>query len=95
MKMKMLTADEARCWTSCTEDILDVVCNGCVHNTNGPNFCPIQAQYGMRGEHPEIVGRRWGKGLRVACLKMKLPSRKKDVAAAPTYTQCNLFESRP
>lgn len=92
MKMKMLTADEARCWTSCTEDILDVVCEGCVHSW--PNICPIQAQYGMWGEHPEIVGRRWGKKLRVACLKMKLPSREKKVATTSTYIQYNLFEER-
>ena len=87
--MKMLKYDVARCFTSCTEDIIEVVCEGCLRNVDGPDFCPIQAQYGAYGEHPEIVGRKMGRRLRVQCLSMELPSK------PPAPQQLGLWESRP
>lgn len=95
--MKMLTADEARCFTSCTEDIIEFVCHGCIHanlDLSALDFCPIQAEYGMKGEHPAIVCRKVVNGLRVKCLFKERPPRKQRTPSASNWKQLNLFADR-
>jgi len=95
--MKMLTADEARCFTNCTEDIIEVVCHGCIHanfDLSALDFCPIQAEYSLKGEHPAIVGRKEVKGLLVKCLFMERPQSKPRAPSAPKYKQLDLFAGR-
>lgn len=93
--MRMLTESDARSFASCTEDIIEVVCHGCVRaNLDGAKlgFCPIQAQYSAYGEHPDIVGKKVGGRLRVKCLKMELPPR--PPRPMPDDRQLNLFGVR-
>ena len=95
--MKMLTADEARCFTNCTEDIIEFVCRGCIHanlDLSALNFCPIQAAYGMAGEHPAIVGKKEVNGLRVKCLSKELPPSKPRAPTASKWKQLDLFRGR-
>ena len=68
---EILTASTARSHgASCTEDVILVICDGC-HKANldfsGPDFCPIQANYGWAGEDEHIVCEVTGEDFNAWC----------------------------
>ena len=56
---EILTASTARSHgASCTEDVLQTICDGCAKanlDFSEPDFCPIQTNYGWAGEDEHIV----------------------------------------